>query len=137
MTSQPACSKLPRPTKLHCLKAHLNSITTGVLGQLFFSREERQLRALLALLIEGFNHPAPRLLLAVVDLAEIQHLALHDLAPSTAPTLYDVPVTMLLAVFDSPIAAQVHLGVDCTQKLALEKILGLHYSHFEPVTPPK
>jgi transcriptional regulator with XRE-family HTH domain len=27
------------------------------------------------------------------------------------------------------------LAFHCTQKLALEKILGLHYSHFEIVTP--
>jgi hypothetical protein len=27
------------------------------------------------------------------------------------------------------------LASDCTQKLALEKILGRHYSHFEIVTP--
>lgn len=39
------------------------------------------------------------------------NFARTDLVPSTALTLDDVPVTMLLAVFDSPIAAQIHLGV--------------------------
>jgi len=62
-------------------------------------------------IIDGFNDSAPCLVLAVVDLAEIQHLPLHHLAPTTAFVLYDVPVTMLLAVFDPPIAAQIHLGV--------------------------
>jgi hypothetical protein len=65
----------------------------------------------LGFFIESFDDSAPRLVLGVIDLAQIQHLALHHLAPSAALTLHDVPVTMLLAVFDSPIAAQIHLGV--------------------------
>src|SRR5688500_1687242 len=81
------------------------------------------------------SYEGPGAILKTSPLGRIQHLALHHLAPSAALTLHDVPVTMLLSVFDSPIAAQYILAFDCTQKLALEKILGLHYSHFEKVTP--
>ena len=97
--------------KLHRLKPHPNSIALRVLGQLLLSGKERQLRLLLGPFIEGFDHPAPPLLLAVVDLAQIQHLALHHLAPGAALTLDDVPIAMLFTVLPSPIAAQLHLGI--------------------------
>jgi hypothetical protein len=65
---------------------------------------------LLALLIEGFDHPAPRLALTVVDLAQVQHLALHYFSTSAPLTLHDVPIAMLLAIFDPSVAPQIHDG---------------------------
>jgi hypothetical protein len=60
--------------------------------------------------IEGLDHPAPSLALAVVDLAEIQHLPLHHLAAGAAPALNDIPIKVLLAVLEPSIALQIHAG---------------------------
>jgi hypothetical protein len=46
--------------------------------------------------------------LIIVDLSEIQNMALDDLAASTAFALNDAPITMLLAVLEPSVAAQVH-----------------------------
>jgi hypothetical protein len=51
-------------------------------------------------------------MLAVVDLAQIQHLPLHHLAASTALALDNIPVTMFFAVFEASIESQEH---DATQ----------------------
>jgi hypothetical protein len=58
--------------------------------------------------IEHLDHPAPSLVLAVVDLAQIQDLALHDSAIGTALGFDNVPVAVLFAVFEAPVASQVH-----------------------------
>jgi len=94
--------------QLHGIEAHLNPATLDVLGQLTVRRKQRELRALLRVLIEGFDDPALHLVLAVVDLPEIQHLALHDPAISAALGFNDIPVAMLLAVLEAPIASQIH-----------------------------
>jgi hypothetical protein len=69
------------------------------------------LRAPLRLFIERLDHPAPRLALAVVDLAQIQPLALHDSAIGAALGFDDVPVAVLFAVFEAPVASQIHDAV--------------------------
>jgi len=66
------------------------------------------LRATLGIFIERLDHPAPPLALAVVDLAQIQHLALHDPAIGAAFGLDDVPVAVLLAVLEASVASQIH-----------------------------
>jgi len=66
------------------------------------------LRAPLRIFIERFNNSAPSLALAVVDLTQIQDLSLHHPAIGAALGFDDVPVAMLLAVLESPIAAQIH-----------------------------
>lgn len=55
--------------------------------------------------IEHFNDPAPSLALAVVDLAQLQHRALHDPAIGAALGFNDVPVAVFLAVFEAPVAS--------------------------------
>src|SRR5208283_3088402 len=52
--------------------------------------------------------PTPGFLLAVVDFAEIEHLALHHLAAGAALALDNAPVPMLLAVLETPIRSQIH-----------------------------
>ena len=79
--------------------------------------------------IKGLDHTAPSLLLAVVDLAEIQHLALHHSAASTALALDNIPIAMFFAVFEAPVESQEHAN-QLTQNKTNEKILGLHYRRF-------
>ena len=64
--------------------------------------------AVLRFLVEGFDHPTPRLALAVVDLAEIQHRPLNHLATGAPLALHDAPIAMLLAVLDPSVRAQEH-----------------------------
>jgi len=67
--------------------------------------EQGQLREPLLSFIESFDDPAPRFALTVVDLTEVQYLALHHLAPSTALALDNIPIAMLLAVLEPPVAS--------------------------------
>jgi hypothetical protein len=54
-----------------------------------------------AAFIKSFDQAAPRLELAVIDLAEIQHLPLDNLATGAALVLHDIPIAMLFAVFEA------------------------------------
>src|SRR6201981_1339008 len=47
-------------------------------------------------------------MLAVVDLAQIQHRALHHATARTAPAFDNAPITVLLAVLPSPRESQGH-----------------------------
>jgi hypothetical protein len=58
--------------------------------------------------IEGFDQLAPGPALAVIDLAEIQHLPLDYLATGAALALDDIPVAMLFAVFEASVESQEH-----------------------------
>jgi hypothetical protein len=62
----------------------------------------------LRVFIERLNHPTPGLALAVVDLAQIQHLPLYDSTIGAALSFDDVPIAVLFAVFEPPIASQIH-----------------------------
>src|SRR5262245_51379494 len=90
-------------------------------------RKQGQLRWPLAPFIECFDDLAPRLALAVIDLAQIQHLPLHDLATSTALALDNIPIAMLLAVLQSSVASQIHASESvsnaCKQALRKTKLL--------------
>src|SRR5262245_36935152 len=90
-------------------------------------RKQGQLRWPLAPFIERFDDLAPRLALAVVDLAQIQYLPLHDLATSTALALDNIPIAMLLAVLQSSVASQIHASESvsnaCKQALRKTKLL--------------
>jgi hypothetical protein len=52
----------------------------------------------------------PHLALTVVDLSEIKHLALHNLATGDAPVFHKIPIVVLLAILLSRRAAQKHAG---------------------------
>src|SRR5262245_23338969 len=90
-------------------------------------RKQGQLRWPLAPFIECFDDLAPRLAPAVIDLAQIQHLPLHDLATSTALALDNIPIAMLLAVLQSSVASQIHASESvsnaCKQALRKTKLL--------------
>ena len=89
--------------QLHRLEPYLHTVTVGAGRNLPVGWKQRQLTVSLRVFVKRFNQLAPGILLAVVDLAEIQHLTLHHLATSTPPVLDDVPVTMLLPVFEASI----------------------------------
>jgi len=71
-------------------------------------RKQAQLSEPLLALIEDFQRLAPRGLLAVVDLAQVQHAALSHLPGAQAPVLDHAEIAMLLAVFVPPVRFQMH-----------------------------
>ena len=81
--------------------------------------------------------PTPSLVLAVVDLAQIQHLPLHHLAAGTALALDNIPIAMFFAVFEASVESQEHDANQLTPNQIDEKILGLHYRRFaiRPIDP--
>lgn len=70
--------------------------------------EERDLLCALGGLIEGFELLAPRRLLGVVDLAEIEDGALGGAIGAQAAVFDDAPVAVNLAVFFASVEAQEH-----------------------------
>ena len=123
LAGEPARSPLPRPMQLHGPEPDLHAMALGVFGQRPIGGEQRQLGRLLRILVENFDHPAPGLLLAVVDLAEIEHLPLHHLAAGAALALDNAPVAVLLAVFEASIRAQIHGDPNLRQTGLLKRYL--------------
>jgi hypothetical protein len=60
--------------------------------------------------VKRFDALAPARTLAIVDLAEIQHVPLHRSAPGHASVLNDAPVAVLFAVLLTSLGAQKHAG---------------------------
>src|SRR5262249_58488854 len=106
-------ARQPRPPRrcrehLRGIAPHLPAVTIGARRNLTISREQRQLAVPLAAFIKGFDQVVPSRELAVVDLAEIQHLPLDDLAAGAALALDDIPVAMFFAVFEASVGSQKH-----------------------------
>jgi len=106
----------------------------GVRRHLAIGREQGQLGRALRRLIERLDDPAPSRPLAVVDLAQIEHLPLHHPAAGATLALDNVPIEMLFAVFAPPVRLQVH-AADSTPTAAASQGLGLDYSRFRMFTP--
>ncbi len=105
---QPARAPLPRPMQFHCVEPHLHAVTVGACRNLAIGRKQRQLAVPLAAFVKGFDQMVPSLELAVIDLAEIQHLPLDHLATGAALVFNDIPVAMLFAVFEASVGSQEH-----------------------------
>src|SRR5215471_1200394 len=101
LTRQPARAPLPRPVQFHRVEPNLHAITVGACRNLAIGGKQRQLTVPPAAFIKGFDQAVPSLELAVIDLAEIQHLPLDHLATGAALVLDDIPVVMLPAVFEA------------------------------------
>ena len=108
LTRQPARAPLPRPMQFHRLEPHLDAMRLRVFGNCAIGRKQGELRVAACPFIKGFDLPTPILMLGVVDLAEVQHLPLHHSAASTTLVLDNIPIAMLLAVFEAPVESQEH-----------------------------
>src|SRR5215471_3965534 len=101
LAGEPTRTPLARPVQLHGSESDLHAMARRVVGHRPIGREQGQLRGLLRALVKGIDHPAPGFLLAIVDLAEVEHLALHDLAAGAAFAFDNAPVAVLLAVLEA------------------------------------
>jgi hypothetical protein len=75
-------------------------------GPIFGKQTQRGV--VLPLFVEHLQRLPPGGLLGVVDLAQIQHPALHHSAGLQPAALLDAEVAVLLAVLDAPVAPQKH-----------------------------
>src|SRR5262249_54445642 len=94
--------------QFHRIEPHPHAVTFGAGRNLAIGGKQRQLAMPPAVFIKGFDQLAPGIALAVIDLAEIQHLPLHHLATGATLVLDDIPVAMLLAVFEASVESQEH-----------------------------
>ena len=115
--------------QLHRIKPHLHAMRLRMFRDRAIGWKQGELRAALSVFIEGFDLPTPGFMLIVIDLAEIQHRALHHFAASTALVLDNAPVAVLFAVFETSVESQEHANQLSENKI-LEKVLGLHYRRF-------
>jgi hypothetical protein len=97
---------LPRPMQLHAIKPHLHAMALRVVRNRAIGGKQRKLSVAAGVFVKRLDHAAPGFMLAVVDLAEIQHLALHHLPGHAAAVLNNIPVPMFLAVFEASVEAQ-------------------------------
>jgi hypothetical protein len=88
---------------------HLHPALGGVLRDGAVSREQRQTHLLLATGIEDLDAFEPALLLTVIDFAQVENVALHDALSAAPAAFHDGPITMLLAVFQTPVTLEMHI----------------------------
>ena len=85
---------------------------------------------------QHLDRAAPRRALAVVDLAEIQDLSLHDPAAAHAAVFDHAPVAVLLAVLESLLAAHEHERRLRRRRFQIKGV-GRHYTRLPGVGPLK
>src|SRR6202167_5809204 len=108
MTGQPRRPPWGRAMPLHRIEPHLYPKALGMIRHPLLGRKQGKLPMPPAPLVEPLDHPAPRRVLTVVDLAQIQNRTLHHPTARTAPAFDNAPIPVLLAVLPSPCESQVH-----------------------------
>src|SRR5580692_3199864 len=94
MTRQPAATPLPWPVQPQAAEPDLHHIAIQWRRRTIL-RKQRDLAAGLPALVERLDRTAPRGALAVVDLAQVKHVPLHD-PPAGHPAVLDnAPITVL------------------------------------------
>src|SRR5262249_5427648 len=82
----------------------------AVLLNLAFCGHQRHGASHLLPLIENLDAPAPGNLLAIIDLAQLQHVSLDNSTLGYTPILHQTPIVMLLAILFARAASQKHDG---------------------------
>ena len=82
---------------------------------------------MLLTVFEHLDRFAPSKLLPVIDLAQVQDMALHHPPPCNALVLHHAKIAMDFAVLLANRGAQKHDGDNYPQIAPLENALGLHY----------
>ena len=106
LQGQPAGAPLPRAMQRQLAQADLHDFAIELRSRAVVG-EDRHLPRL-AVVGEDLDRPRPGRLLAVVDLPQIKHLALHYPLVRRAPALHHAPVAMELAVLRAGLGAQEH-----------------------------
>ena len=109
MVAEPARAPLAGMLEAQRVEAHLHRV--GAAGRRrAVGGEQRELAQRARMLVKDGDGAFPRELLAVIDLTEVEHVALRDLAARVATALHDRPRAVLLAVLPPHTALQEHAG---------------------------
>ena len=115
----------------HAVEGDLDAVGRAV-GKRTLMAEELELAGLAEVFIKDFDGADPLLLLAVVDLAQVEDGFLED-APAFASAVFDDrPIEVLLPSFHRLVCRR-NMDVDHTAKSGGVKRAGLHYTRFSGV----
>src|SRR6266508_284611 len=132
----PTVAEGPRASQFQTAQFYLDAVH-GILRQRTIFRKQAQLGEPLLLLIEDRQCLAPRCLLLVVDLAQVQHGPLDGPVRGHPLVLHDAEVAVILAVLLSICAAQKQGNSRMPESPTLWKRVGLHSAVFrEAVLQP-
>jgi hypothetical protein len=104
MARQPTATPLSRPAEPQAAEPDLHHIAIQWRRRTMLG-EQCDLFAGLAVLVERPDRLAPHGALAVIDLAQIQHVSLHRAPAGYPAVLHDAPITVLLAVLAAKLVA--------------------------------
>ena len=108
---QPTRAPLPRPMQTQVLDVDANRLAIQLRRFPIVGKQRHRHWARVP--PQHLDRFAPGRPLAVVDLAEIEHLPLHHTAVAVAAVLDHAPVTMLLAVLETSLGAHKHGSIAC------------------------
>ena len=87
---------------------YLHAMRLGLRRNRTIGRKQSELPVASSIFIKRLDQATPGFALAVIDLAQIQHLPLHHLSGSATLVLDNIPITMLFAVFEASVETQEH-----------------------------
>ena len=122
---------MPRPAQPQSAEPDMHHIAIQSRRRTILG-EQRDLSRFLASLVERFDRLAPCGSLAVIDLAQIQHLPLHRPPAGHPAVLDDAPVAVLLAVLAANLVAQKH-AASFHSRRPFRKLLGRHRRPFAQI----
>src|SRR5205085_1250507 len=122
---QPATTENARTPQFQPAQAHLHAVD-GIGGNFPIVGKQTHGCEALFTFVEYIERLAPRGLLLIVDLAEIENGALRGLAAGQPPVLDHAEIPMILAVLAPVCAAQKHLSSSMPEIDVSEKRQGLH-----------
>ena len=128
---QPACAPLAGIAHLHVRDPDLHHLAVQRRGGPIRGKQRQLPRA--RRLVQHRNRTAPRRALTVVDLPEVEHLALHNPAAADAHVLHHAPVAVLLAVLAAHLAAHEHASIVRAGDPSIKGV-GRHYTGFWQAT---
>src|ERR1700693_225501 len=130
MARQPTATPWSRPPQAQTAEPDMHHIAIQWRRRTILG-EQRDLFADLSALVQRFDRLAPRGPLAVVDLAQIQHMPLHRATAGDPAVLDNAPIAVLLAVFAAKLVARKH-DASLSKPAAVSQGLGRHRSRFQP-----
>ena len=132
--SQPARAPLTRRVHFHVLNLDPNHFTLQRRHFPPLGKQRHLPRTRLA--FHNLDRAAPRRMLAVVDLPQIQHLALHYPTATHAYVLHHAPIAVLLTVLAAFLAAHKHEQIVGAVGLRIKE-QSRHYTTIAQCSSPK
>jgi hypothetical protein len=110
LARQPASAPLPGPVQREFAEPNPHDIRVGHRADAVLGKQRHRARARLAFL-ENLDGLAPGLFLTVIDLAQVERVALHHPTAGYTPVFHQTVIPMFLAIFLPRREAQKHNGI--------------------------